>query len=83
MEFCLQATAVICSSTKSANERVSAKGRHKEEDSRMFVCDKRDMAFTFVFCRDLHLPFVFSGFLQKDMFKERLRLIDGKSFKNK
>ena len=61
----------------------SATGRHKEQDSRMFVCDKRDRAFTFVFCRDLRLPLVFSGLLQKDMFKERLNLIDGKSFKNK
>ena len=49
----------------------------------MFVCDKHDRAFTFVFCRDLRLPLVFSGLLQKDMLKERLNVIDGKSFKNK
>ena len=35
----------------------------------MLVCDKRDRAITYVFCCDLHLTFMFSGLLQKDLFK--------------
>ena len=38
---------------------------------RTLVCDKRDRAFTYVFCRDLHLTSMFSGLLQKDLFKGR------------
>ena len=33
------------------------------------VCDKRDKAISNVFCRDLHLTSMFSGLLQKDLFK--------------
>ena len=33
--------------------------------------DKRYRAITCEFCRDLHLPLIFSGLLQKDLFKER------------
>ena len=33
----------------------------------MLVCDKRDRAISYVFCRDLNL--MFSGLLQKDLFK--------------
>ena len=35
----------------------------------MLLCDKRDRAITYGFCRDLHLTLVFSGLLQKDFFK--------------
>ena len=37
----------------------------------MLVCDKRDKAISYVFCRDLHLTSMFSGLLQKDLFKGR------------
>ena len=33
------------------------------------MCDKRDKAISYVFCRDLHLTSMFSGLLQKDLFK--------------
>ena len=46
-------------------------GRQEQEDVKTLVCDKRDRAITCQFCRDLHLPLIFSGLLQKDMFKER------------
>ena len=42
-----------------------------EEDGRTLVCDKRDKAICYVFCRDLHLTSMFSGLLQKDLFKGR------------
>ena len=35
------------------------------------LCDKCDRAITCVFCRDLHLTLLFSGLLQKDLFKGR------------
>ena len=35
----------------------------------MLMCDKRDRAITYVFRRDLHLTLMFSGLLQKDLFK--------------
>ena len=41
----------------------------EEEDGKTPVCDKRDRAITCVFCRDLHLTPMFSGPLQKDLFK--------------
>ena len=44
-------------------------GRQKEEDGRTLLCDKRDKAISYVFCRDLHLTSMFSGLLQKDLFK--------------
>ena len=43
--------------------------RQEEEDGRALVCDKRDKAISYVFCRDLHLTSMFSGLLQKDLFK--------------
>ena len=42
---------------------VYAKGRNTR------MRDKRDKAITCVFCRDLRLTFMFSGLLQKDLFK--------------
>ena len=33
------------------------------------MCDKRDKAVSYVFCRDLHLTSMFSGRLPKDLFK--------------
>ena len=35
------------------------------------MCDKRDRAIACEFCGDLHLPLIFSGLLQKKLFKER------------
>ena len=35
-----------------------------QKDGKMLVCDKRDRAIT-----DLHLTLMFSGLLQKDLFK--------------
>ena len=40
------------------------------------MCDKRYMAITCEFCRDLHLPLIFSGLLQKDLFKEKWSLTE-------
>ena len=40
-----------------------------QKDVKMLVCDKRERAITCVFCRDLHLTLMFSGLLQKDLFK--------------
>ena len=50
---------------------VYATGRQEEEDGRTLVCDKRDKAISYVFCRDLHLTSMFSGLSQKDLFKGR------------
>ena len=47
----------------------NATGRQEEEDGRTLVCDKRGKAISYVFCRDLHLTSMFSGLLQKDLFK--------------
>ena len=40
-----------------------------QQDGKTLVCDKRDRAITYVFRRDLHLTLMFSGLLQKDLFK--------------
>ena len=49
---------------------VSLRNRtQEEEDGRTLVCDKRDKAISYAFCRDLHLTSMFSGLLQKDLFK--------------
>ena len=40
-----------------------------EEDSETLACDKRERAITCVFRRDLYLTTLFSGLLQKDLFK--------------
>ena len=53
---------------------VYATGRQEEEDGRTLVCDKRDKAISYVFCRDLHLTSMFSGLLQKDLFKGKWSL---------
>ena len=55
---------------------VNATGRQKEEDGKIFVCDKRDRAITYAFCRDRHLTLMFSGRLQKDLFKARWSLAE-------
>ena len=34
------------------------------------MSDKRDRAITCQFCHDLHSPLLFSGLLQKDLFKK-------------
>ena len=53
---------------------VYVKGRRGEKDGKTVVCDKRDGAITYVFCRDLQLTLVFSGLLQKDLFKGKWSL---------
>ena len=35
----------------------------------MLLCYRSDRAITYVFCRDLHLTFMFSGLLQNDLFQ--------------
>ena len=40
-----------------------------QQDGKTLVCDKHDTAITYVFCRDLLLIPMFSGPLQKDLFK--------------
>ena len=50
---------------------IYATGRQEEEDGRTLVCDKRDKAISYVFCRDVHLTSMYSGLLQKDLFKGR------------
>ena len=35
----------------------------------MLLCYESDRAITYVFCRDLHLTFMFSGLLQNDLFQ--------------
>ena len=51
-------------------------GRKKRTPT--LVCDKRNRAINWVFCRDLHLSLMFSGLLQKYLFKWRWSL--AKSF---
>ena len=43
----------------------------EEKGGQTLVCDKRDRAIAFEFCGDLYLPLIFSGLLQKKLFKER------------
>ena len=40
-----------------------------QKDGKMLVCDQRDRAITSGFWRDLHLALMFSGLLQRDLFK--------------
>ena len=51
-----------------------ATARHEKEDGKTLVYDKRDRPITCEFCRDLHLPLIFSRLLQKGLFKERWSL---------
>ena len=39
----------------------------------MLLCYKSDRAITYVFCRDLHLIFMFSGFLQKRSVSRKVK----------
>ena len=41
----------------------------KKSDGKTLVCDKRDRVITCVFCRGLHITPMFSGPLQKNLFK--------------
>ena len=45
--------------------------RQEEEDGKTLVCDKRHRAITWEFCRGLPLSLIFSGLLQKGLFKGR------------
>ena len=40
-----------------------------QKDGKTRVRDKRDRVITCIFCRDLKLTSLFSGLLQKDLFK--------------
>ena len=40
-----------------------------DEDGKVLTCDKCGRAITYMFCRDLYLTVIFSGLLQKDLFK--------------
>ena len=47
---------------------VSLRNRTAEKkDGKTLVCDKRDRAISYFFCRDLHLTLIFSGLFQKDL----------------
>ena len=50
--------------------KLHATVRQEEEDGKMFVCDKRDRAITYMLCRDLHSALMFSGFYKKICLKE-------------
>ena len=56
------------------NRTAGRRGRQEEEDGRTLECDKRNKAISYVFCRDLHLTSMFSGLLQKDLFKGKWSL---------
>ena len=49
--------------------RAQQDGRKKRTAQKKLVRDKRIRAITCMFCRDLHLTPMFSGPLQKDLFK--------------
>ena len=49
-------------------------GRKKRTAKRL--CVTNVTAVTYEFCRDLHLPLIFSGLLQTDLFKERWSLAE-------
>ena len=53
---------------------VCTTGGQAEVDGKTLVCDKRDRAITYVFCRDLHFTLMFSGLLQKDLLKGKRSL---------
>ena len=53
---------------------VYAKGREEEEDGKTLERDKCHRAITCVFCQHLHLTLMFSGLLQKDLFKGKRSL---------
>ena len=40
----------------------------------MLVCDKRDRAITYVFCRDLYLTLMFSGLLLKRSVSRKVKV---------
>ena len=52
---------------RGSSEFTQQDGRKKR--TAKCLCDKRDKAISYVFCRDLHLTSMFSGLLQKDLFK--------------
>ena len=68
----------ICMKDLSSLKNESLKGRvlslsnrtaGPDEDGKMLTCDKCGRVITYVFCRDLYLTVMFSGLLQKDLFK--------------
>jgi len=63
---------VVCQSAITS-EFTQPDGRKRRTAKRSCV-RKRDRANSYVFCRDLHLTLMFSGLLQKDLFKEKWSL---------
>ena len=61
---------------------VSLRNRTEEENGKTPVCKIPDRAITCEFCRDLHLPLIFSGLLQKDLSTERWSLAESYSKQN-
>ena len=55
--------------TQDDNSEFTPQEGKKEEDRETLVCDKRERAITCMFRRDLYLTSLFSGLLQKDLFK--------------
>ena len=68
----------ICMKDPSSLKNESLKGQvlslrnrtaGPDEDGKVLTCDKCGRAITYMFCRDLYLTVIFSGLLQKDLFK--------------
>ena len=55
--------------TQVENSEFTPQDGKIEEDSETLACNKRERAITCVFRRDLYLTSLFTGLLQKDMFK--------------
>ena len=75
-KFCAHCGKVLSESANGLwfrQQWVYATGRREGEDGKTLVCDKRDRAITCVFFRDHHLIPMFSGPLQKDLFKGKWR----------
>ena len=51
------------------NSEFTQKEGRKKRTAKRRMCDKRDREIAYMFCRNLHLILMFSGLLQKDLFK--------------
>ena len=74
--ICFLTTTLLCPQSLAISFRgifeliVSLRNRTAgKKDGKTLVYDKRDRTISYVFCRDLHLTLIFSGLLQKYLFK--------------
>ena len=58
-------TKQVAEIRRGLHSQVYATGQKEQEDGKTLVCDKRDRPSTYMYCRDLHLTFMFPGLLQK------------------